>query len=479
MRPQHATIRDTSEAPLRILLKVVRAAPENGTFIEPSGRQAYRVFVDDHWSSAVSLDWGEVTPYLSDLASTEEARAPSAARELGARLTGLLTQVPTWAIATEHMREALRQGRPVDLLIQSEAPELYGLPWELVAGPNGLALSSNSSVLVQYMWPSASTTTAQDVLARDRSGPIVFGQAGDVELLRLDRDVVACCEAVDFPRRSLHLLPQMSLRSLGETLGALTGPVAVLQWLCHGARAPDGSFGLAIPTSDDPHVPHVGDAEQMAQVVGSPASRVRLLLITACQGGDTARSTALRSSVVQQLHRAGVSVAVASRLPLSTRGAQQLTRALYAHLLRGGNIREALCAARSALYANGTLDWASLQVYVAHEEALYAPLFPTPATSSTHQETSSSWQGGEADLPTDEELIEIAVRGLDPTALKRLAARLNVPLAVHTDNSTQEEQTREFLQDVQRRGLLARFQTLMLRHHARLVEHQLSRLREA
>ncbi|WP_198316639.1 CHAT domain-containing protein [Cystobacter fuscus] len=175
----------------------------------------------------------------------------------------------------------------------------------------------------------------------------------------------ACARAgYDFdPRRDV--LPQVSLASLERALREREEPLAALHLLCHGVPSEPGAYGLAWNSSWREGEPHVVDAATLRAALEPHAGRIRMVVLSACRGGDTGLPGKHLGSPARELHRAGLSAVVASRLPLSTAGSVILTRALYGELLgHHTSLEQALAEARKALRLEGArMDGASLQLY--------------------------------------------------------------------------------------------------------------------
>ncbi|MCA9661171.1 MAG: CHAT domain-containing protein, partial [Myxococcales bacterium] len=138
-------------------------------------------------------------------------------------------------------------------------------------------------------------------------------------------------------------------------------PCAILHILCHGGQL-GTSFGLALGTRDAPQVEDAGD---LRQLLAPHAHALRLVVLSACDSGNTGAPGNHLGSVAQALHRAGLRAVIASRYPLSVSGATILTRALYRGLLvELRSLERSLAVARRQLAREVRgLDWASVQLY--------------------------------------------------------------------------------------------------------------------
>jgi len=162
-------------------------------------------------------------------------------------------------------------------------------------------------------------------------------------------------------------------------------PIAVLHLLCHGAAA-GATFGLAFD-GDQGGEASIVDAGRLRQVLAPHAAMVRLIVLAACDSGNSGALGNQLGSVAQALHRAGLAQVVASRYPLSVAGSIKLTESLYASLLGSGedvapqSVQSSLIDARKQLARDTShLDWAVVQLYAraADGEYLRPPQLPVP-----------------------------------------------------------------------------------------------------
>lgn len=97
---------------------------------------------------------------------------------------------------------------------------------------------------------------------------------------------------------------------------------------------------------------------------------VRLVVISACNGGNIGTLGNQLGSVAQALHQIGIGAVIASRFPLSIPGSIEFTRAFYRGLFGGpSSVESAFLAARRQLARDTSrLDWASMQLYACGAE---------------------------------------------------------------------------------------------------------------
>ncbi len=118
------------------------------------------------------------------------------------------------------------------------------------------------------------------------------------------------------------------------------------------------TFGLSLHGEDlEEHT--VVDAGRLRQLLAPYASMVRLVVLAACDSGNSGELGNQLGSVAQALHRAGVAQVVASRYPISVAGSIRLVQVLYRELLSAtGSLEQAVLSARHSLARDASqIDW--------------------------------------------------------------------------------------------------------------------------
>ncbi|WP_164007626.1 CHAT domain-containing protein [Pyxidicoccus trucidator] len=319
------------------------------------------------WSRSVVEDLAALAREVPDLV---------AARRLGEELRCFLDALD-WGGHEETLERQVKQSRGPRLVVRSAAAELYSLPWELVTlKDSGLHLADLPGFSLRYEWPRslsdkpAPTAAGQGrvLLAWSEAAGGVPDERHEQALRRASLD-----GGFDFdPRRDV--LRRVSLESLERTLRAAREagePVAVLHLLCHGAPLEPESlnYGLAFNQPGGRDGRHVVDAGTLKAVLAPFKDTLRMVVLCACHGGDVGPMASHLGGIAQELHRAGLEMVVASRLPLTTEGSVLLAETLYEKLLvDSDSLEKALGAVRHRLRVEGKgLDWASLQLYARRE----------------------------------------------------------------------------------------------------------------
>jgi WD40 repeat protein len=314
-------------------------------------------------SVRASFPWERALEDLSNLGSSRPS--PNAAQRLGELLRAFLVPLG-WAQDEQRLRQALETGRPVRLTLRLEPAELCVLPWELLTlETTGQALSDLEGCTLCYERPGTQTHPPRPS-PPPAGGRILFAWAGDVPAAAHQRALAEACASAGYgfdPGRDV--LPHVSLASLEQALRASEEPIAALHLLCHGTPSEPGAYGLAWNSSRMDGELDVVDAASLRAALEPHAGRLRMVVLCACRGGDAGLPGNHLGSPARELHRAGLSAVVASRLPFSKVGSVTFTRALYGELIgHHTSVEQALAEARKALRLEGArMDASSLQLY--------------------------------------------------------------------------------------------------------------------
>lgn len=308
---------------------------------------------------------------LSDLEAVRDAGGdPEVLARLGELLHRFVTPLGWPQLATQ-IKQARDQRQRVLLTIRSAAAEIYTLPWELLTlGASGEHVGALPEVLLRYEWPET-RTTPEKPLPRTGIGRILLAWSaagGAVPAAEQIEAVTRACAAGFHPLDPTRdVLAHASLRRLGDTLAAAKRegwPISVLHILCHGAPT-RGTFGLVLDGDRESDPAITVDAGRLRQVLAPHADMVRLVVLSACDSGNSGQVGNRLGSIAQALHRAGMAAVVASRYPLSVAGSIRFTQDVYTALLeRLASLESAILDARADLAGDAAhRDWASLQLY--------------------------------------------------------------------------------------------------------------------
>ncbi|MFO0607745.1 MAG: CHAT domain-containing protein [Polyangiales bacterium] len=319
----------------------------------------------------VTLRWSaRLRERLEALRAHAEADVTEEAARLGRTLADFVDS-PAWTRVSDAVADAA--SRDAWLTVRSNAAELYLLPWELAAGGGTAHVGSLARLLVRYEMPDTRSAPPEPGLSRTARGRVVFAWsaaggkvAAKAHVAAIEKAAATLRPCFDDPAApALFEVKNAScdaIRAALDRARAEGEPVAVLHLLCHGAER-EGSFGLMLDGAEGGAGEHV-HAGRLGMLLRPYAGLVRLVVVSACDGGNAGEAGQQLGSVAQQLHREGFRAVIASRLPLSWDGATAFAEALYdGTLARLAPLERAFLAARARLMGRASYDWASLQLY--------------------------------------------------------------------------------------------------------------------
>ncbi|WP_306819087.1 nSTAND1 domain-containing NTPase [Archangium lipolyticum] len=387
-RPESDHRGEPEAGPYELVLELSRADSPEDAHDFHQGQRDYLVREGEGGVKRASLPWGEL---MGDLAALTGGRPDGEiARRLGERMRRFL-DVLDWGGQEERLEQGRWKGRQLRLVMRSSAAELYSLPWELVTlEGSGRHLADVPGCTLRYEWPGEREEGARGEAAHEGRVLLAWSEAGggvpeDKHLRALEKASREGGFAFDSRR---DVLPRVSLESLDKKLREAREaqePVSVLHVLCHGApleTSGPGHHGLAWNAPEARGgTRELVDGVALGAVLTPYADTLRMVVLCACHGGDGGRLASYLGSVAQELHRAGIDMVVASRLPLSMEGSVLLAETLYEKLLvDSSSLEEALGAVRRRLRVETKgFDWASLQLYARREgEADLRPVVLRP-----------------------------------------------------------------------------------------------------
>lgn len=359
--------------PLHLILEFARAEKSDDAFAFRFTPQEYHLRSEGGAFASSRLGWDE--HLLADLAAVRRPnRDPAIVQRLGEALRKFLA--PTrWVLDEVRLRDAVKEQRRVMVTIRSAAAELYALPWELLTiESTGQHIGELSSVLVRYEWPD--THSIPGAAATPKGGRILIAWSTAGGAIPVTEHIAAIKRAsqpgsgpFDAER---DVIAHASGNRLKQALSAASEEqhhISILHLLCHGGEV-GSSFGLALDSDGLGGGRVVVDAGRLRQWLAPYAATLRMVVLSACDSGNSGTMGNQLGSVAQALHRAGIAAVVASRYPLSVAGSIRLCETLYSGLLASTkSLESALLGVRQALAADPEqLDWASLQLYARLED---------------------------------------------------------------------------------------------------------------
>lgn len=323
----------------------------------------------------VRIDWNQ--QLLDDLAAVRlPGRDPALVQGLGNQLAAMLKSATWQSFESQILAAAPPEGTgprsPAFILtIRSAAAEIYALPWELMTlRDTGQHLGELDSVIIRYEWPKGTPPPPESVV-RKEPGRILFAWSAAAGPLPATEhlDGLSRAAAAGFlpflPERDV--LPHASCSGLTAALEAARRggtAISVLHILCHGVAA-GSTFALAFDPEGPGDAMARVDAALLRQLLAPYASMVRMVVLMACDSGNSGALGNQLGSIAQTLHRAGFAQVVASRFPLSASGSVRFVDSFYRELLCApASVEQALLRTRAQLALEPKhLDWASIQLY--------------------------------------------------------------------------------------------------------------------
>lgn len=354
-----------------LILEFARAEQADDPFAFQFSPQTYLLRTAGGGVESTRFAWSE--KILSELTAARLPGCdPAIIQSLGEALRRLIGA--GWLEYEAQLLRAGQTGRTTVLTIRSSAAELYALPWELLAlKSTGQHLGGLPHVLLRYEWPET-RTALESPSPRCEAGRILLAwsaAAGRVPASEHLGAVRAACDtaAVAFDPETDVLAHASCERLLGALAAARTQGrrIAVLHLLCHGS-ASGSTFGLAFdsdPSGDAGNTRVIVDAGRLRQLLAPHADMVRLVVLSACDSGNSGALGNSLGSLAQALHRAGFAAVIASRQPLAVAASIRFARTFYQELLvENRSVEDSLRLARQELLRDAShRDWASLQLY--------------------------------------------------------------------------------------------------------------------
>lgn len=316
------------------------------------------------WDTDVKADFEALHTTSSDRDARQ--RMVEAQQRMGHRLATFLKGT-CWAKMEATIVAAQKKGQYVFLTICSSAAEIYTLPFELLTlEGSDQPLGRLPNLCIRYEW-RGTETKAEKPNPRPEGGRILLAHsaAEDIETTaKKHRETIsASMTATGWTFDSNQdVVAGVTLASLRKVFENKTkqNSITVLHLLTHGDQD-----GLVFPEDEKSTAQRI-NAIAFANLLEEFAGSLRLVVLAACQSGDSQLPNGHLVSVAQALHRAGVEAVVAARFPLTKEGSTSFTKAFYKALLEGPtSVEMAFIAAREVLEyrAVSNLDWACLQLY--------------------------------------------------------------------------------------------------------------------
>ncbi len=344
----------TTTPPLPILVEVRGVGPDpraSGT----ASLQWLGIRCGSGSVEPVKLNWDD--GWREDLTHVAHGRESVAIlHRLANRLLRLLSSTG-WPREAARIRKAHADGQPVHLTVVSDVPDILRLPWaDLPTGDGGAALCQLLSRPVTLAVPGAGTRPAR-LEDHPDGGRLLLAVPGDDDArIGALRATVAGMSA----RPAQELVSGFSLPELRDLLdaGVKRGrPVTLLHLVARVETRGSQTSVFLGPNAQTP----VG-VDDLATEIARHADRLRAVVLT-----QTGAPSADTSRLALALHRAGVPVVVAHRVPLADDTVLPVVMRIHDALIgQSLAIQTAVHTVSLGLRRDGfVLDGAGLQVFQA------------------------------------------------------------------------------------------------------------------
>ncbi len=369
-RARRSTGRRASARPRVRRFTTANDSEPSDTALRDLGEKHYRVRTRGGFRLA-TLDWDD--DLWADLVALRRPQQdPDLLQRLSDRL-GEFLQSTDWPQREADLQTALARNQPVHITICADAPEIYALPWNLLAlASSSQYLGELPGVIIRFSWQESRQPRLSPQLDRGcilLAWSAAAGQVPAAEHIAALRAACGRMRRVFDERRDI--VAHVSWTRLYEALedaNARNRPVRILHIVCHGMEQGDG-ICLAW-NDDDSDGAAIIDGPRLRQLLAEYAPELRLVILSACDSSREDRLSAHLGSLARTLHRAGIQTVIGSAVPLSTRGSVTFAKYFYRALIRHrASVTRAFMAARRPLAGHlRTHDWLALRYY-AHPDA--------------------------------------------------------------------------------------------------------------
>ena len=285
---------------------------------------------------------------------------PRRAREIGGRLFQALFSGTVRQLYDRSLGSAPdpRHGLRIQFRLNSAlAPELFGLPWELLYCPESrdyLGLNRLSPVVRYIELPRAATAPDFDPPLRVL---VAAAPADSHGVLDLSREIGLIQKELSDATK-VTVLERVGLESLREAM--LRGSFHVLHFMGHGSFDPGTGTGVLLLESGDGRELRIPGEMLADHLRDCPP---RLAVINACNSGriDSQTGGDPFAGVASALVLGGLPAVVAMHRPISDRAAIAFSKALYREIAAGEPVDAAVAEGRLAIYRTdySSLEWAT------------------------------------------------------------------------------------------------------------------------
>jgi hypothetical protein len=320
-----------------------------------------------------------------DLTKPLRYKETATARAVALKQVG---DVVTTLLRSKDLDDLERGDFPLQLDLVVNAAELAALPFEAAVGRDGEPLvvrRKNPIVLTRRVrndfvstlerWPAKARVLFAWACPAGVGVPVPYKEH-ETAL----RQALSAWIPLDGPSGSppdvssvFQVLPEANLDSMQEACQKAVEqkkPFTHVHLLGHGYPVGETSkqmFGLALHGAPGSDELRAATPEEIANALAPLQGQTGVLSLAACDTANATNMVIPRRSIAHELHVRGFPVVIASQFPLTVPGSTILVECFYRELLAGKDVRDALHAARCALFENSEgagHDWASLVGYV-------------------------------------------------------------------------------------------------------------------
>ncbi len=358
-------------------IELRRAAPIADPLAVAGDGAWYQLRIDGGAARAVSIPWSK--GWHQDLANLRRREHIGAAlRRLGAQLARMLEDAG-WIAARSKLRQARREGTFTSVIFESDAAELFRLPWELLpVDSKSTPLQAVLDAPIRYAWLGAPVRPG----AGEVEGGALLSGTGPERLMGAQLTALRAIAAGSgwlVPDQDLLINATLSqLMEVAEERRA-DRPVTLLHLMARAGGSEERPvLGLGSDRPGAAWVDHT--AEELAQLTGRLSPTLQLAVLSVYERNAHDEGCSSHGLLGLRLHLAGVPAVICPRWPLSPEGMTRFTEVFHRGLLREARSAEdALLNAFRTLAREGRPgDAAALQLFVAPKQPNVRPYRQRP-----------------------------------------------------------------------------------------------------
>jgi hypothetical protein len=330
----------------------------------PSGGEAF----GEEWDASLLHELCSFSPGVSgnvrEIRRTELSPSPKA-EEVGAALFHALFSGEVKGLWYGQLARARVEGYGLRLRIHQDAPELSGVPWEILfdSKTGGFFALSRSPRISIVRYPDLGAAVRPLLWTAPIRILVVAAQPRGEAQLGVEEEWRELAQGLGWLRRlglvRLKRLVPPTLSHLSEILAKET--FHVVHFIGHGGFDPATLEGCLFFESDSGGVAAVNGL-WLGAVLKQQES-LGLVVLNACEGAR--EGAAPFTGVAQSLVRQEIPAVVAMQHPVRDQDAIRFSRRFYGDLARRGSVDSALCRARIGLMAdNCGSEWSNPVLYM-------------------------------------------------------------------------------------------------------------------